>query len=36
MDTQWSSKPQSEHSIEASGLIVLECSGCRKELFSSA
>ena len=27
MDTQWSSKPQSEHSIEASGLILLECSG---------
>jgi hypothetical protein len=25
MDTQWSSKPQSEHSLKVSGLIVLEC-----------
>ena len=33
MDTQWSPKPQSEHSIEASGLILLECSGCGGELL---
>ena len=32
MDTQ-SSEPRSEHSIEASGQIVLECSGCGEELF---
>lgn len=32
MDTQ-SSEPRSEHLVEASGQIVLECSGCGEELF---
>ena len=34
MDTQWSSGPQLEHSVEVSGLIMLECSGCGEELLS--
>jgi len=33
MDTQWSSEPQLEHSVEASGVIVLEYSGCGEELL---
>ena len=33
MDTQWSSKPQSEHSLQVSGLIVLECSRCGEALL---
>ncbi len=33
MDTQWSSKPQSEHSLQVSGLIVLECLRCGEELL---
>jgi hypothetical protein len=33
MDTQWSSEPGSEHSVEASGRIVLECSRCGEELL---
>ncbi len=32
MDTQ-SSEPRSEHLVEASGQIVLECSGCGEEMF---
>ncbi len=33
MDTQWSSESRLEHSVEASGRIVLECSGCGEELL---
>jgi hypothetical protein len=33
MDTQWSSEPWLGHSVEASGRIVLECSGCGEELL---
>ena len=33
MVTQWSSEPRLEHSVEASGWIVLECSGCGEELL---
>jgi hypothetical protein len=33
MITQWSSEPRLEHSVEASGRIVLECFGCGEELF---
>jgi hypothetical protein len=33
MDTQWSSELRLEHSVEASGRIVLECYGCGEELL---
>lgn len=33
MDTQPSSEPRLERSVEASGQIVLECSGCGEEMF---
>lgn len=33
MDTQPSSEPRLEQSVEASGQIVLECSGCGEEMF---
>lgn len=33
MDTQWSSESRLEHSVEASGRIVLECSECGEELL---
>ena len=33
MDTQPSAEPRFEQSVEASGQIVLECSGCGEEMF---
>ena len=33
MDTQSLPEARPEHSVEASGQIVLECSGCGEELF---
>lgn len=33
MDAQRASEPRFERSVEASGQIVLECSGCGEEMF---